>query len=320
MQLLADEFSRQGHDVTVVTETAGRTDLPYPVIRAPSAAGAFRLAHGSDVILSAPLSLRRLPTQLLSGKPVVVAHPILYPDQGQSITTALKRLAARLVTGVVPSRFMAQSFPGALVIPNPYDAKVFHLPEPGRNRSNVLYVGRLDGEKGCDLLIEAFARSTARHTARLIVVGAGPQQAELEAQAAMLGLSERVEFRGALTGSALAAVMQDHAVMVVPSRCEEAFGIVALEGLACGCRMIVAESGGLREVTGPHALTFPRGSVEGLADCLDLAFSPNDRPPSAEAVAAHLAGFRPELIAEQYLEVMRFAVERDRLAAIRQPM
>lgn len=319
-QLLADQFAQQGHDVTVATETPGEANLPYPVVRAPNAAEYLRLARASDVILSMPLSLRRLPAQILSGRPVVVAHPILYPEQGHVISTALKRCAARLVTSVVPSQFMAGHFPGAQVIPNPYDAATFCQPSRGQPRSGVLYVGRLSAEKGCDLLIEAFARSSTACQSHLTIVGTGPQQAALEKQAAALGIAGQVKFHGALAGTELAAVMQGHAVMAVPTRCHEAFGIVALEGLACGCSMIVADSGGLPEAVGPLALTFPREDVEALADCLDRALSPDDHPPSAAAVAAHLARFRPERIAADYLAVLEAAVSQGRLAAVRQPL
>lgn len=310
MHLLAEEFAQLGHAVTVVTETPGSADLPFPVVRAPSFAEYLRLTRNSDVILSAPLSLRRLPAQLLSGRAVVVAHPILYPQRGQAISADLKRFAARLVTGVVPSRFMADHFLGARVIPNPYDAATFRPPGTKRARRGILYVGRLDAEKGCDLLIEALTKSQAGQTTRLTIVGSGPQRPKLEAQVARLGLAGQVTFRGALVGADLAAAMQDHAVMVVPTRCEEAFGIVALEGLACGCRMIVAESGGLPEAVGPHALTFPRGSAQELADCLDLALSPDAEVPSHTAVADHLARFQPRRIAADYLAVLEAAVAK----------
>lgn len=319
-QLLADEFVRQGHDVIVATETPGAASLSYPVVRAPNAAEYLRLVRASDVILSTPLSLRRLPAQILSGRPVVVAHPILYPEQGHVISTALKRLAARLVTSVVPSQFMAGHFSGAQVIPNPYDAATFRQQSAGRPRSGIVYVGRLSAEKGCDLLVEAFTRSNTARASHLTIVGTGPQRPALEEQVAKLGIAGQVHFRGALAGADLAAVMQDHAVMAVPTRCEEAFGIVALEGLASGCRMIVSDSGGLPEAVGPLALTFPRGDAERLADCLDRALSQDDWPPSAAAVAAHLARFQPERVAADYLAVLEAAVSQGRLAAARQPL
>lgn len=303
MEVLAREFVRMGHGVTVVTETPGEAELLFPVVRAPKLRQAFALARNSDVIIAAPLSLRRLPLHLLSRRPILVAHPILYLNHGRHLALSLvKRLAARLVTSVVPSRFMATHFPGAQVIPNPYDAATFDAPESKTPRRDLLFVGRLVPEKGCDILLRAFATSGVPD--RLTIVGDGPERGALARQAEVLGIATQIEFRGELTGPALADVMRVHRVMVVPTLCEEAFGIVALEGLASGCRMIVADSGGLPEAVGSFALTFPRGDVSTLTACLQLTLGPDDKPPSRCDIEAHLKNFRPEQIAQRYLAVI----------------
>ena len=304
MEVLAAEFVRQGHAVTAVTETSGDATLPYPVERAPGFARYLRLAGECDAILTAPLSLRRLPAQLLARRPIVAVHPILLPRGGlQGAISRAKRAIAGRLAGVVPSHFMARHFPGATVIPNPYDAATFFRPAGDAPRENILFVGRLVPEKGCDLLFRAFALAQT-DGARLRVVGDGPERAALERLAADLGIAERVDFRGELAGGALAEVLQAHRVMVVPTLCEEAFGIVALEGLACGCRMIVAESGGLPEAVGPFALTFPRGDAAALAGCIDRALGAEDEPPALAEVDRHLDQFTPERIAARYLEVL----------------
>ena len=41
-----------------------------------------------------------------------------------------------------------------------------------------------------------------------------------------------------------------HEIMVVPSRWNELFGVVALEGMACGCAMLVSDGGGLPDAVG----------------------------------------------------------------------
>ena len=187
MEVLAREFVRMGHGVTVVTETPGEAELPFPVVRAPSLRRAVALARESEVILAAPLSLRRLPVHLLARRPIVVAHPILYLDHGRHLVLSLiKRLAARLVTSVVPSCFMAHHFPGAQVIPNPYDAATFDAPESKTPRRDLLFVGRLVPEKGCDILLRAFAASGV--TDRLTIVGDGPERGALARQAEVLHL------------------------------------------------------------------------------------------------------------------------------------
>lgn len=303
MELLAREFATRGHDVTVVTETRGEADFPFPVVRAPSFRRALALARASDAILAAPLSLRRLPVHFLARRPIVVAHPILYIDSGRhALPALLKRLFAKFVTSVVPSQFMARHFARAIVVPNPYDTGVFEKPASDFPKRDVLFVGRLVPEKGCDLLIRGFAAFGG--SVRLSIVGEGPERVRLELLAEELGILSRIDFCGELAGVPLAKAMQAHAVMVVPTLCEEAFGIVALEGLASGCRMIVAQSGGLPEAVGSFALTFPRGDVAALAACLKIACSGDDQPPPRREVEAHLKNFSPERIAQKYLEII----------------
>jgi glycosyltransferase involved in cell wall biosynthesis len=138
-----------------------------------------------------------------------------------------------------------------------------------------------------------------------MIVGTGPQRAALAALAAELGLSQRIGFLGELQPGQIAPVLHRHRVMAVTTIAEEAFGIVALEGIACGCRMVVSQTGGLSEATGSLALTYPAGDEAALAACLDLALSPRDGSPSIEDCAAHLRQFDPGAIATRYLELFR---------------
>ena len=82
-------------------------------------------------------------------------------------------------------------------------------------------------------------------------------------------LTDQVAFLGTQTGEALAEQLNRHRVIVVPSRWQEPFGLVALEGIACGCRAIIAESGGLLEAAGPHGVVFEHESDLALADAID---------------------------------------------------
>lgn len=303
MELLAREFHRQGHAVEVVTETPGNAESPFPVHRRPGFLRYIRIARRGDAILSAPLSLRRLAPQLLARRRLVLVHPLLFPDGG--LAARLKRIAVRHFTNIVPSHFMARHFPRAVVIGNPYDSSVFSWPSAPAPRAKVLFVGRLIPEKGCDLLLRAFAQVAAEHAdAKLTVAGDGEERGALTRLAAELGIAARVTFLGSVTGPALAATLREHGTMVVPTLCEEAFGIVALEGLASGCRMIVAESGGLPEAVGPLALTFPIRDAAALTGCLEQALDPGDTGPSRQETADWLEDFTPERVAARYLEVL----------------
>lgn len=316
-EVLAREFVRAGHGVEVITETPGDADLPFPVHRRPSFRRFVAVARRCDVILAAPLSLKRAGALLAARRPLVISQPDAMrgaPGWRAGLAGA-KRLACRLLPNVVPSRYLAQFFPGATVIMNPYDAALFHWSGDGAARRDVLFAGRLVAWKGAAVLIAALAELAQRWPdCRLTIAGEGEQRAALEAQAARLGLAERVRFVGAVRGEALGELMRAHAVMVVPSVAPEPFGIVALEGLACGCRLVVSEIGGLPEAVGGQALLSPPGDPAALAVRIGEALAMP--PPDRAEVEAHLARHAPERIAADYLVLLgRVARSAECLAA-----
>jgi glycogen synthase len=120
-------------------------------------------------------------------------------------------------------------------------------------------------------------------------------------------LEDRVEFAGVKRGEELALLLNQHRVMVVPSRWEEPYGIVALEGLACGCLVVGSERGGLKDAIGPGGLTFPNGDVAVLAEILEKSLT---TARDEAAVAAHLQGQSPTAVAEAYLAVLERVARR----------
>jgi glycosyltransferase involved in cell wall biosynthesis len=107
------------------------------------------------------------------------------------------------------------------------------------DRPTVVYFGKLIPQKGVGLLLEAMTGLDAR----LVVVGFGPQRAELEAVAAPATL-----FTGPLEHRHLTKLLAFADACVVPSVFPEAFGMVAAEAAAAGCPPLVARHSGLAEV------------------------------------------------------------------------
>ena len=103
-----------------------------------------------------------------------------------------------------------------------------------RGRRYLLFLGRLDRKKGCDLLIEAFA---ATDDAALHLVMAGPDssdwRSELEQFAERLSIAGRVRWPGMLTGAAKWGAFAGCDAFALPSH-QENFGIAVVEALACG--------------------------------------------------------------------------------------
>ena len=106
----------------------------------------------------------------------------------------------------------------------------------------LLFLGRLHVKKGCDLLIEAFARVAAADP-DLHLVMAGPDQAgwqaELERRAAALGVADRISWTGMLTGDLKWGAFHAAEAFVLPSH-QENFGIAVAEALACGLPVLIS--------------------------------------------------------------------------------
>jgi glycogen(starch) synthase len=112
----------------------------------------------------------------------------------------------------------------------------------------IVAVGRLSHEKGFDVLMEAAALLGYYPDLRVRIVGDGPERANLEKQRDRLGLGRTVTFEGSVPNADLPAQLGGAHVVVVPSRCQEAFGMVALEAATMGKPVIASNAGGLSEI------------------------------------------------------------------------
>lgn len=122
----------------------------------------------------------------------------------------------------------------------------YHL-DPGRTL--FLYVGRLDGEKGLDTLLEAISR-LQRDDFQLAIVGRGLYRQSLEKQAQELGLGGRVIFIGFVEAEDLPALYNSADIFVMPSP-EELQSIATLEAMACGKPILAANGRALPELVEP---------------------------------------------------------------------
>src|SRR5262249_45232558 len=142
------------------------------------------------------------------------------------------------------------------IIHNPYDEIVFQSTEVTLRDTELAFVGRLISDKGADCVLKALASLKKKGmTPKLSIIGNGPESARLEELCSELGLLDQVRFLGAKSQAEVGALLRRHRVLVVPSLWAEPFGVVALEGLACGCIVIGSDRGGLPEAIGSWGLT-----------------------------------------------------------------
>lgn len=108
----------------------------------------------------------------------------------------------------------------------------------------LVSVGALIARKGHDLAITALAEVPG---AMLVLIGAGPEQAALEALAVRVGVAARVRFMGSLGQDAIADWLAAADAMVLMSA-SEGLANAWVEALACGTPIVIADVGGAREV------------------------------------------------------------------------
>lgn len=244
--------------------------------------------HGSDVRLA----------QGVSG-----AHPIMRAvlQRAQGVT-AVSRWLADTAGTIVPSCRIH-------VAPMPVNVRDF-TPGP-RDRAGVLFVGRLNAQKGVGQLLAALSRTSSDIACD--IVGDGPDRDALHAQANMLGLTTRVRWHGALPHDALPALYQRALVTVMPSH-EEGLGLVAVESALCSTPVIAYRSGGLPDVVVPaHGGTLVEpGAIDALAAAIDDAVrDPEAIRTRGEMARAHaLEHFDPSRVAARYLALYTSAIPR----------
>jgi glycogen synthase len=309
-KILAEEFTRAGATVTVVTNTPGpEEDLVYTVVRQPSHTKLRGLARDSDVILQNLISLRTLISLIPSRKPIVVTHQswLRRTDGTRGLENYAKLLALRACHNVSISKAIAKSLPvDSVVIGNPFEAKAFEGRRDTPRDRDIVFLGRLVSDKGCDLLLHALAELKPKGlTPSLTVIGDGPEMPTLKALTVQLGLTAQVEFLGAVQ-EGRGEIVARHRIMAVPSVWAEPFGVVALEGVASGCALVSSSQGGLPDAVGPCGLYFPNGDVNALASALEQVLTdPALRASLISAGPEHLEKFQPAFIVARYLDLFR---------------
>ena len=113
----------------------------------------------------------------------------------------------------------------------------------------LLCLGRIVEDKGFDVALNAFP-AVVKHFPRVLlrVAGDGPARPALEHQAARLGLAHAVQFTGWVVPERVPELINDATIVVVPSRWQEAFSLVALQAAQMARPVVGTRVGGLPEV------------------------------------------------------------------------
>ena len=306
--MLGKELSALNHQVTIITLTANDNHdnfLDYSVIRKPSLLKLWQEYLHCDLILYLNISLKGIWPLLFKKKPAFVSHQITYFNFDGSLNylERLKRYLTRYMINISCSDYVRQTLPKSqgVVIHNAYDQNIFKSIITYTNRTkDLVMVGRLVSDKGVDTLLEALYHLKKDNILpNLSIIGEGPELSYLKGLSTKYNLDEQVIFLGKIIGTDLAQEINKHKIMIVPSKWKEPFGLVALEGLACGCKLIVSDTGGLKEASGGFCSTFENGNAISLYEILKISIKDNLNSPDC---SLHLKNHEAVNITKQYAQ------------------
>lgn len=325
----------RGHTVHVVTmgdgepaerpcevEVVSRT-LPFPIRYGRVALLGARAARKADVLYASATYAAAAAAAAASRRPFVaklVSDPAYeraqrygrfhgsleeFQEASTPAVRTLKALRTRSLraarTIVVPSSYLAEIAAGwglrrdrlhVLTNPAPPPREVEQEQlEPG----TFVFVGRLTRQKALGTAIDAIARVPE---ARLVLVGDGPERAQLDRAVAASGAAERITFRGALSrDEALRTVAGADAALL--SSDWENLPHSAVEALSVGVPVVSTAVGGVPEVVrdGENGLLVPPGRADELAAAIGrIVAEPGLRGRLAAAAKPSVAAISSEAI------------------------
>jgi glycogen(starch) synthase len=278
---LTTELSRRGHECLVITDerTQGGDSSPYHYGPTPVYQFPFR-----DLLLRADLVALRSTQQAISQLVDTFRPDVIHVNASQGSVYYFVRqqkrrrspavltlhdcflmllrgdLAAASFQNVDSVVAISEFIRGEVLDYEPALSKKVHtilnalpvppvpvepLPWPPR----LLAFGRLVFDKGFDLAIEAFAQIAAEFPeATLTVAGNGIEAAALCQLADKAQLTHRIHFTGWVEPDRIPALINQHTLILVPSRWQEPFGLVALQSAQMGRPVIASRRGGLPEI------------------------------------------------------------------------
>ena len=304
---LARGLSAFGHTVRVFGPTQARTvkpgqpeaeSSPEPLVPrrfAPDAIVAYDALSPAAMLgartaraLSIPLLLVEAGARQERGRISRIYHGATemlwgrYVRRTASALVALDPIAKkRALVGGFPEERVVTMPPG--VDPQEYKAGVVSpLLQRHKIRGRILlYVGRLERNRGLDVLVRAFGRTVGqRDDWSLVLVGEGSARADLRASIDREGFGSRVHWLGRVKSEELPGLVSSCTLLAVPALDDSVRGRNVARAMACGRPVIVSDRPNLRslvehEVSG---LVVPAGDVEAWTEALQRAsMSPDAR-------------------------------------------
>jgi phosphatidylinositol alpha-mannosyltransferase len=316
---LSNELRRRGHEVVVLAPRGARagegvrfvgsslkvpfnrSQIDLSLARSTGGLGRFDLVHyhtfwNPFVTWQLRAALRAPSISTFHDTP----PKTLFGSLCRAVMPAAAGLISRCMGAVVAVS------PSTLSVLEPFCRNAHLIPnglctadfEPRPDEPELLYLGRLEGRKGVDVLLRAFGRLSPRFPEwTLIVAGDGPLRSRLEALA-----PPRTRFLGEVDEVTKRALLSRCALLCAPSVDGESFGLVLAEAMASGKPPVAAANEGYRSLlTGPlERLLVPPGDPEALSGRLqELLGDPVLRHDLGREARAHVQRYDWSRIADQ---------------------
>ena len=276
---------------------------PYHVVHAhwwfPSALAIWRAFPRSE--LPMVITMHGSDVRLAMGVPPARALMRSVLERAAKVTAVSSWLADAATRVSRNTRIMVE--------PMPVDVRHFQPRQDGE-RVGVLFVGRLNKQKGLSTLLDAMALPQLEN-ATLEIVGDGPDERELRGKAAKLGLDGRINWNPSVPQPELVDYYRQSAVVAIPST-NEGLGLVAVEAQLCETPVVAFASGGIPDVVRMNSggTLVQENDVDAFAEAISRLLKDEilARREGELARRAMLAHFSPAEVGARYLELYKETV------------
>lgn len=195
-------------------------------------------------------------------------------------------------------RLTEGGFPGTIVVPNPLSAELEVTaqetltraerepdpPDKGDDRVVILAMARLTRGKGIHIAIQALAHLPARFV--MHIAGDGPQMQDLKDLAGQLGVADRANFLGWISGAEKDRQLSDANVFCAPSKAD-AFSMSMIEALCHGLPVVSVRSRAIGDLVtdGKTGFVVEPDDAVGVAEAIGRLSKRSDRAHMGQAAA-----------------------------------
>lgn len=175
----------------------------------------------------------------------------------------------------------------------------------GVDSNAVLIFGRIAKEKNLEYALDIFERTVNKTDAKLVFVGGGPYQRELEALVAKKAYAKRVQFLGVLRGEALVEAINACEVFLITSK-SETQSMTTLQAMACTVPVVAIAAGGLPEYVhdGQNGYCIKEEEKELFVErVVSLLEDSTQRELMGQKGRESIAKYSPEVITKEFEKI-----------------